>query len=237
MTLAKSKLKDIVIEGLLNDVFLLKEALSLEEVISNNADEISHANFGKFFGTTQRHLISVIYLYAARIFEKRNDQFPVKSIPTAFYILRNSVNDICIEQRHHIENYFEGISLEQDIDALSDKELTLYMVEHFRDKIKGYINDPSSDLEIALNKVKNIRDKSVAHNEDIEAEELSGVSFEQLHEITKLAEDFVNLISDAYFTTASDSLLDYDTQKSSFSLEKLLKKLDAIGTYKFTQLL
>lgn len=215
----QKKLKDIISNGIVNDLFEAEEALLIDKLVGENAQAINEATFGRFFNTIQRYLSRSFLLYLARIFEWNSEEHELRSIPTALKTMREHSEDLIIQQKHILIEFMIGAGYEEDINTLEDHELTKLVAKHFREAISEKTSPSTYD---AIKTVKTIRNKHIAHNEVIESDNLPRVLYEEIYELIELAKVFVSVIGESYFNV--DYILTEDVKKASFSLERLLKK-------------
>src|SRR5512132_4333251 len=100
MSSARDRLKDIISEGVVIDIYYAEEALALYELIGRRADRINAQTYGAFFGSLQMTLLRQLILAVNRIFEPERGRYRLRSIPAAIKVLREGAEELSIEQPH-----------------------------------------------------------------------------------------------------------------------------------------
>lgn len=224
----RALLEDII-KGIAVDLYHVEEAIFLDDFVGRNAGQINAATFGQFFGSLQIILGRFLILQAARIFEANNSRYLLRSIPSALAILQQYGVHLAVEQRPGLIRALsrEGVLTEQ-LDGLSDSDLTLFVVDFFCRRMSE--SDPEGFHNArSLMALKTIRDKTVAHPEAISFSELPKTTFEDIDRLVALARTFVGVVGFGYLSTAymddsGDHFMSSDAKRSTFCLRRLLQK-------------
>ncbi len=211
----KEELKDILNNGIIEEIYKAEEALHIYNTIADNAAKINERTFGIFFSAIQRNLLDSVFLSIAKIYENTTK---TRSIPNIRRILTDNKTQITIEQYIHLKDelkeYFDYTlkSTEMDNDLLC-KELANFIKD----------NNPFKDY-LAIG-IKDSRDKLIAHSQmNVNREELQGIKWKDIDILLTFAKKLSLILSFAYFTT------DHSTNEkaSSTCLIKILKELEVI---------
>ncbi len=230
---AKEILKDIVSNGIALDIFDVEEAFALVKLIGENADAINQARYGRFFGAYQKQLGRIIILSVARMFET-NDRYQLRNIPAALKILREQGKKLKVLHRNYLREQLVGPGREGNtLHNLDDARLTELVVAHFEKVIPKAVESSDIALERALHALKTVRDKTVAHPEAVEWEDLPKPTYSELGELTELAKDFVSVVGLPYLGMAyrpdnGNYMLSSDAKRTSLCLKRMLRNLDVI---------
>lgn len=210
----KIQLEDIIREGVGVDLYHVEEVLSLDEFIGHEAVQINASTFGAFFGSLQIILGRFLVLQVARIFEKPNSRYSIRSIPSAMNVLREHHETLDIQERPGIiELLCQTKASPKQLQSLSDSELTLSLVEYFDNRINSNQNN--------IETLKNMRDKRIAHPEIIKPEMLLEPKLAEIDQLVVLAKSFVNTVSFGYFRTIYHK---HDAKRATTCLRRLLRK-------------
>lgn len=223
---AQEKLKDILIYGIALDIFDAKETYALEEFIGNNAVEINELTFGVFFGSIQILLNRQLILLVARLYEKPNNRYPTRSIPSALKVLEENADNLEIQQRQILEKELEKLGMNlNELKLLTDKDLTLKVVYFFNDKMPLSVEKSELVLGKALYSAQTLRNKNIAHPEAVSWEELPKPTYEQLVDLIEFAKEFVFIIGMSYFADMDEDYLTGDSTRSTRCLKRIIEKL------------
>ena len=230
----KAQMQDIIRKGVSIDIYNVEEMLFLNEFVGLEADAINSATFGAFFGSFQIMLRRLLVLQTARIFEQPNSRYPIRSIPVAITVLREYSNCLVIEQRPGL---IRALSLSgallQQIEPLSDPELTLFVADFFDRKMSESHPEGIANAS-ALLSLKTVRDKKIAHQEAIRIDELPKATFADIDQLVALAKAFVAAVGFGYYSMAyADDTGHYfmssDAKRSTVCLRRLLQKAAVVA--------
>lgn len=222
----KDKLKDIVKQGVVIEIFDTEEASKLYEVIGNHKDALIKDNFDNLFGVLQIALIKNTILAINKIYEiPKNKKYPLRSLPSAIKILKDNCNELKIKNREQLEEKLTNWGVDKKcLISLSDSELTNVVAEALSRKL------PSED---EIKNIKNVRDKRVAHHELIDEIEISSIKWPHLDDLLIRAKKIVAIIGNHYldklYEINGEYVLSYDASITSRSLVRLLKKAGIVN--------
>jgi hypothetical protein len=213
------ELKDIVYGGIFNDISLANEANYLLRLLSANIERLNE--YGDFFGPIWNQLVEVCVIHICKIYERKNNRYPIRSIPSALYILETDIKNIQIKDRDEfIPVYSSFIKLNVDPQVLSDEDLTGNVINYFNDTLKKHENE--------ITRIKERRDKFIAHNERLYSP-LPDSYWKDITTLLDLAKKFICLVGLGYLGHHYQKDGKYtwinDEEKIKSSFEKLLAKL------------
>jgi hypothetical protein len=225
----KSRLDDIISQGVVLDLYHAEEVLSLGALIGRDAGRINEATFGALFGSLQIIFGRFLILSVARMFEKPGPTYPIRSIPAGIGVLRDHCDSLNIEERAAIVKSLcrQGAS-EADIKALPDPDLTRFLADFFERRLSESYSE-GADNALALQALKTLRDKNIAHPEAIRPDDLPKATFAQIDELVALARTFVGVVGIGYLSVAYEDdqghyLISSDAERSTICLDRLLQK-------------
>lgn len=237
---AKDRLKDIISKGVVIDIFHAEEALTLNDLIGQEADNINEAKFGAFFGSLQIILSRHLILTMNRIFEKEGGRYKVRSIPEAIKVLREHADELTIEQKQVVIAMLcdSGFDPEQ-LANVSDPDFTRILVAHFEQTAPRSCLKESEGLSRALDALKTLRDKFVAHPEAVKPAELPKTTFHEINQLLGFAKFFVSTVGLAYLGMSyADSSGRYhlcvDAGRASRCLKRLLQAAGGVEKPKYS---
>lgn len=221
---------EAMIEGIADDLFWALETSSLALKINEKADGIDRANFGAFFGSIHIILNRFYILSVARMFERPNTRYTIRSIFQAISWLRAHVAAIPIKQMPELEKELCRLGANKpEVDTLCDEQLSAFVADFFEGRFRNIIVDGLT-AEQLLEDLKTIRDKVVTHPEHIDAEDMRTLYYKEYDAFLQFAREFVSTIGFGYFSIVyrDDSgsySLDSDATRSTRSLTRLLASL------------
>lgn len=236
----REKLKDIIQQGVAVDLFHADEALSLDMFVGQHADAINKAKFGAFFGSLQFILTRNFVLHVARMYEepkeptKRNPSpYPIRSIWAAIKILKEHGDDLVVERRPGLIAVLARREAQVDeMENLSDRELTSYLVSFFEQRCSKTHPDGVANSQV-LKALKDLRDKVVAHPEAIRLEDIPKPIYQEIEGLIELARAFVAAVGFGYLSIAYEAddghyFMAGDAKRSTTSLKRLLQAADIL---------
>ncbi|MDE2466035.1 MAG: hypothetical protein KGO02_20310 [Alphaproteobacteria bacterium] len=201
--------------------------------MGRSASQINAATFGQFFGSLQIILGRFLVLQAARIFEQPNPRYPLRSIPSAIALLQRHSDRLVVEQRPGlIRALSRAGALPQELEALSDPELTRFVAEFFDRRMSDSHVEGMHNAR-ALQALKTVRDKTVAHPEGIGLDQLPKSTFADIDRLVALAKAFLGAVGFGYLSTAYEDdnghyFMSSDAKRSTVCLRRLLQKAGVI---------
>lgn len=200
---AEDQLRDILYAGLGPDIYLAERARQLHQAIGVRADEINAAGFGELFGTVQNAAVGEITLSVAKLFERANTRFSVRSIPAAIALLEQSASDLQPMQPRSALADFSRAGI--DVGGLASlsgeafgKRLALLLRASCPDPKKA----DACDLSRSLDAMRASRDKAIAHNEAIDRASIPRAKWSEAESLLEYAKNVVAGIGMAYFASA-----------------------------------
>jgi len=158
------------------DVIVADKCYFLLREISDDANVINGRNFGTFFSFLQDTLLPQYTLTLARLFENPA-RYPIRGIPATIDFLEANRADIPVESRQFM---IDELKL-TGTDGLSDPDLTSMVAQVIRARLP---NAQATKLFDALDAIKTRRDKTVAHNEVVDPEDMPPVTWGRTQELS-----------------------------------------------------
>jgi AbiU2 len=226
METARDRLKDVISEGVVIDIFQAEEALALYQLIGQRAEGINAATFGTFFGSLQMVLLRHLILSASRIFEPETRHYRLRSIPAALKILQERAEELVIEQSIALTHVVPCHGIERA--QAPRPEITRLVANYCADQTpKAGLVTPDG-LSRTLDSLKTIRDKFIAHPEAIRVDDLPKATLYEIADLLSFAKRFVDTIGFAYLSTAyaddsGEYMLSSDAERATRCLKRLLK--------------
>jgi HEPN superfamily AbiU2-like protein len=218
------RLDDLLTNGICNDIYRAEQALGMFIMIGQHAGPINAATFGEFYGSIQQVLWREAVLSVASLFERPDNRFPNRGIPSVLNLLETNAATLAIpERRKLIQHVTQFAEAENELAALSDMDLTARTVRFFRQRL---LENPA--VRIALDKVKTFRDKAVAHNEQIAFEVLPQPTIAQFSGLLTHAQQFLKAIGQGYLgvhygqSCDDDYIMSRDAEKAAICLSRVL---------------
>ena len=91
------ELKDVVVKGLVADIFKMERAYHILSVIGTNADQLNDlalGNFGELFGALQGSLEVDAVLAVARVYDLPSKQYPTRCLRRALSLMEDHVAEL-----------------------------------------------------------------------------------------------------------------------------------------------
>ena len=226
---ALNELKDIVVEGLVSDIFKMERAYHILSVIGSNADQLNDralGNFGELFGAFQGSLEVDAVLAVARVYDSPSKQYPTRCLRRALSLMEDRVAELPeIAERYNTKLSLaflgENSSVVGSVDLGRDAFVARF-VPAFREILD------SEAVSKAVDSLKYVRDKRIAHNE---AAEPHGPTWEALKSLINHA--FVGVVGWAFFNTVyvhdGAYFLSDDAQRPSRALRRLVERIRVTG--------
>jgi len=197
--------------GLLKNLFWLRQELDVHCLISVNASSINQKGVGKsFFAFIERSCIDLIALNICKIYDYER-QYELNSIEGVLKCI--SSGELSVINQSHIDDFIRKYDSPNKDESLS----TLSSC------IAGFKKKYQKELE----RFKSYRDKEVAHSEyGFNPKDLP--SYDVMESLFRFGADFYMLVSAAFVSTASVSVVPCDlnsNRKVKVGLKKVLHKL------------
>jgi hypothetical protein len=197
--------------GLLKNLHLLRQELDVYCLISVNANSINKKGVGKsFFGFLQKSCIDLITLNICKIYEYEK-QYELNSIEG---VLKNITSEqLSALDSSHINCFIQKYDSPNEDEPLA----TLSSI------VAGVKNKYQNELE----RFRTYRDKGVAHSESgFNPDDLP--SYDVMEHLFNFGSDFYMLVSAAFVSTASASVVPCDLnsdRKVKVGLKRILHEL------------
>ena len=218
------RLDDLLTKGICDDIYRAEQALGMLIMIGHHAGAINAATFGEFFGSIQQVLGRQAVLSVASLFERPDNRFPNRGIPSVLNLLEANAATLDILQRRELIQHLVALGeVQSELDALSNVDLTARTVRFFRQRL---LENPI--VRIALDKVKTFRDKAVAHNEEIAFEVLPQPTIAQFSGLLTHAQQFLKVIGRGYLNVHygqscdDDYIMSREAEKAAICLSRVL---------------
>jgi len=230
----KELLKDIIHNGIIVDIFNAEEAFGIEDIIGINATLINVATYGQLFGALQKFLVNSLILTVAKLYDKPKNKYVIRSIPHALDILENNAAKLDIMERPVLNRWFISRGYDKEsIEKLNSKNITLKLVEYFRERMPSATEGAVGILDPAFYAVKTTRDKKISHNEKVPSEAVFDPTYQQILDLLTLAKEFVGAVGTPYLSTVYEDdsgkyIMSSDSGRSSRCLIRVLKRLKVI---------
>lgn len=224
---ALEELKDVVVEGLVSDIFKMERAYHILSVIGSNADQLNDralGNFGELFGAFQGSLEIDAVLAVARVYDSPSNRYPTRCLRRALTLMEDRVTELPeITELYNTKLSLAFLGENSSVVGSVNSGRDLF-VPQFVPAFREILD--SEAVTRAVDSLKYVRDKRIAHNE---AAELHGPTWESLKSLIKHAQNFVGVIGWAFFNTTyvheGSYFLSNDAQRPSRALQRLVERL------------
>jgi hypothetical protein len=199
--------------------------------IGKKADDIDRATFGAFFDSILIIVNRFYILCLARMFERPNKRYTLRSIPGAISVLRAQGTTIPIEQKPGLADELCRLGANKhQVSTLSDVELTAFVADFFEDRLRNIVVGGLTAKQL-LKKVKLIRDKVLVHPEHVDVEAMGTLNYNEFDPLLQFAREFVSTVGFGYFSfvyrdNSGAYGLDLDATRSTRCLRRLLARVD-----------
>jgi hypothetical protein len=230
---AKETVKSYM-DGIVADLFTAEQTYALLKQIGQNADAINRENFGAFFRPLQSVLSNAVFPSVAKLFEKKNERNPNRSIPSVLQLLERSSRELVIEQRIALMSRLAKVGLQnvKSLEQMPDSEITSKIVEFYKVSLPSKL--VRCEMSKSLNAVVTSRDKVIAHDEMIDRSTLPQTSWAEIEQLIEYAKGFIAVVGVGYLNEAfadddGSYFLTNDAKRAAVALKRLLKKAEVIG--------
>lgn len=220
------------IKNLAGIIFQGRNCLHLYWEISQKADKINSANFGRFFSVVQDAALKCCALDLCKIYETPTPRYPLNSIPQICEFLKT------IELKQDIKDFSEDVKKlnielifsEENKSQAGNKFITT-ITEHLRCIGESEMIIPGLTwMREGLDKAKTLRDKYVAHSE-IASADVSGPSVDIMDRLFSWAEMFIEVVLDNFNHTTVSWNIKGDSASYRMATLRVMKELDIIEDY------
>lgn len=198
---AEEKLKDFLLYGIQAELSWAKEARAVAVIIGKHSQRINSTRFAPLFGRLQEVFSERETLCVAKIFDRPSKKFPTRSIPS----ILNLIEEFAPLWNFPEISYFENLLRSNgygSFESKSNEQLSLKIVDFFRQTIPSIEKKDNDTLSKALDCVFQSRDKVHAHNEAILKTERTLPSWTDTKILIDYAEEFIKAISVGFFEWA-----------------------------------
>jgi hypothetical protein len=190
---AKKNLFDYLFNGLQSDITRAEEARSAAVVIGKHAEAINKTPFGPLFGELQIIFSDRETLCVAKIFDRLNKRYPVRSISSILDLIRQNESLWDLPGREGLEEYLEENGFAYS-SKRNKKELCFDIVDCFNTTLPSPSN-ASSGLGKSWSAVMDSRNKVLAHNEAISKANRILPMWSDTTALINYAKKFVDIVS------------------------------------------
>ncbi len=185
-------IRDLLINGLCNDLMMLDRNIALFQAIKNkwsNRNLLSSSDLGWFI-FLKDSAVQQSVLYLGKLYDNtHNKKYTTRCIKELLKTV-DCTFSIDVLSKNHQESFVNKHKLA--FDTINSKSLSTFIED-----LRVFLDKDSSD-EFILKRVKNTRNKIVAHNEAVEDE--VSILFEDALKLQKVAEallDYINKYCDS----------------------------------------
>jgi len=193
------EIKDIIEQGLRNDIFRAERAIAINREIAKHSEEINKGDEHKkrILAYLQNLTVNEAILCTSKLYDPVG-KYPTRSIHLLLNLLIEKANELPeIREKHNtIKLLRELHTPDYIIDKVNSDDLSEFP-KKFADYFEVLVLD--FETEELLNEIKDFRDKRIAHNERVE-ENLS-VQWESVEKLLNLIKQAVGVIGWAYLNT------------------------------------
>jgi hypothetical protein len=233
------KLKDIISEGVVVDIYKADQAISIFDEIGKASEVLNRDNFGNLFGSIQGYMTDQLILSLTKIYERPNKNYPTRSIPSALKFLEEHSEYIKIKESWFLDGKLSGLGIsESQIRCMTENEKTRVLIKELRKNMPSV--DPSNPEKLSkpMEALRDARDKKIAHNESISVEKLAHTTWEEIYPFLKFAKKAVGIIGISYldigYEVNDESYLpSSDAKRTGTALRRLFKKSGLVEDYRF----
>lgn len=218
------ELDEMVTQGPATDIFRAEEALSLFNVISDNAKEVNQSTFAPSFIALQSYAIEQFVLAMTRLFERPSARFQLRSLPAIVDYLLKHAGALPIAQpvifRKDLKH--AGVTI-RGLEKMDDKSATEIAMQAIQ------LTMPTPETDPALNALKALRDKRLGHPEHVAADSIPRTTWEPAEELLDKAKMIVGVLgaytNSAYVDDDGHYIMSSDSQRASIATRRLLRHI------------
>ncbi len=219
-----SQLDKILFKGVLEELTKAEKYWALGEEIARNAHATNRSRVAGLFGDMQRLYAGQITLALCRAFEPTSPNYPIRSIPAALDFLNTHASNLRIIRKDFVLGKLASYGLpESELAGMSDVRITRAVHSHFVATLPT-IKNPD-ELSQSLVALKSARDKSLAHREAIEIQDLPKTSYKNVYRLIQFVREFLEIVGSGYTDLNYSSDPDWFAASSAQKLASDLKWL------------
>ncbi len=223
----KVELSNIILKGLVNDIFRAERAYFIYKTIGENVELINSniklKSFNQFFGSVQNSCQFDCLMSVSKIYDKPNKKYPTLCFEELLKYIEENKNQLPIIEKYQLKDQMIRVGMPTEwtdyVDSNDDQKVTQLIIVFFKNELIQNLDN----IEL----LRKVRDKKLAHNENIE--KLKGPTWNVLLQLIDLAKNFVSIIGWAHVGTAYKIHDNYnltdDAARPSYALRKLIKDL------------
>ena len=213
------ELREIVIEGLADNILQAEEAITLRTKICTTATLTDESELGHLFNRLQIIFERFAILSTCRLFEKESDNYPLQSLPTALNHLRFNAEYLKIENKEFVIKKLMTFGHEENqFEEIPDPWITQLVRKEFADRLPVPGKPESDELSKALDTLKFLHNTPTARPGTAQKSDALTPAEAGIRTLLEFARDFVETIGKGYLNTDPE----WDTAKTSGELTRLL---------------
>ena len=186
MSTALESLRDVVQEGIREELFNIYQSRALFSEIARHAKALNGLGLGGLFRFIQDRCVDALTLSLTKIFDKTSNRNRPRSVDEALRLLENRTHEFELRDRSYALKTLNrhGISL---VQTQTDQEIIIEMCKCIRTQV--------SAAEPTLLALKDQRDKRIAHRESkIEISDLKLPTWREVDHLVQVAINFLDLV-------------------------------------------
>lgn len=220
------EIKDIIEEGLRNEIFRAERAIAIYQEIAQNSDEINRGSEHpkRVLGYLQKLTISEAVLATTKLYDPVG-KYPTRSIHLLLNLLEEKADKFPkVIQKLNTKMEMEQLNVPNYIISKVDLEDSSQFPKHLSQFYRSLVYD--SEVEKLLNEVKNFRDKRVAHNE--RTKKNLSFNWNSIKQLLEFPKQIVGIIGWAYLNTVymhnNEYRLSFNATTLTASIRGLIKQ-------------
>jgi hypothetical protein len=228
----KDQISDIILHGLVTDLYKTERAIIIHKEIGRNASIINSSNshIKQLLVLMQQFSFDEAILSLSRIYDTPSKKYPNRCVLNLIELLKGAGDNAPpiseIDQTLEQMKFFRMHELVERYINLNDHILfTKYLSKHF-DFL--YIQE---DFQEKVKELKTIRDKILAHNEvGTDVKEIKWSTFDELISFVKMVIGIVGwaFLSTAYMSNGKHSLSE-DAEREKYIIRNMLVELQLLN--------
>ena len=230
---ASDDLKRLTV-GISGDIYRAEQCVALNEQISQASVPLNDANYGDLFGTVQALSINELILAISKIYERPSARHPNRSLLTAIEFIEEHADELEVKAPILLQRELVKFGVEErELDGIDDTAMNRIVAQTLR----GLLPDAEENTELANAKaaLRMIRDKQIAHNEDIDVEDLPRTTWGRISLLLDVPKAAIGVIGAAYLNTvyvdvSGTYFLTSDAERAARALTRLLKQAELIDS-------
>lgn len=186
------------------NLYELNECLIPIIVIAEKSAEINKTSHRLILGRIQGILFNHLVLNISKLFDPPVSKYPVVSVPSILkYLNDNEGVLINSKLKDRFDEFFRDKNSSNIVDDSAINSICTYYQQLIKDK------------QHILKGIKSRRDKAIAHNEAIELDKLNTINWNDILELKRLAEEFMECMDYCFFNQSTGHYTDLGRVKMS----------------------